>query len=243
MGREIEQVAAARGHRLSIVVDPVAQGEGVRRELRAEEFAGCEVAFEFTGPEAAPNNVATLVETGIGVVCGTTGWQPDRDRLGAGPGGAVIAANYSVGMNLFYRIVEQAARCLSPTGIYDRYVLESHHRGKIDAPSGTARALAELIRRLDPAGPEIEFGCPADAPVGQGAIQVASLRAGHEPGSHTVGFDGEHDCIRLTHAARNRGGFALGAVLAAEWIRGRSGLHDFDAVLEELMRKGEQGEH
>jgi len=150
----------------------------------------------------------------------------------------VLAANFSVGMNLFYRIVEQAARCLSPTAMYDRYVLESHHREKIDAPSGTARALAELMRTLDPASPEIEVGCTANAPVGQGAIHVASLRAGHEPGTHTVGFDGLHDCIRLTHAARNRGGFALGAVLAAEWIEGRPGLHTFDAVLEDLLRKG-----
>lgn len=236
MGREIERVAEGRGHELAVIVDPAVEGDRVQHTLEPAQWTGVDVAFEFSTPETAAANVETLARAGLGVVCGTTGWEPDRDRLSSARGGVVLAANFSVGMNLFYRIVDQAARCLSPLAMYDRYVLETHHRGKVDAPSGTARALAERIRSLDPSRPEIEFGCESAGPVGPGAIHVASVRAGHEPGTHVIGFDGEHDVIRLTHSARGRGGFALGAVLAAEWIRGRTEVCSFDEVLEDLLQ-------
>jgi 4-hydroxy-tetrahydrodipicolinate reductase len=237
MGRAVEAVARARGHRITAVVDP--RAPGARRRLDPKRLGGAEVAFEFTSPAAARDNVRLLLEAGVSVVCGTTGWNgsaPETRRWArAGKAGLVVAANYSVGVLLFQRLVEDAAGRLFPTGMFDPYVLEAHHRGKVDAPSGTAWRLAgALAARWG--GPVIDGN--AVLPVPPGAVHVASLRAGHETGTHTVGFEGPHDSISLTHRARGREGFAHGAVLAAEWVRGRRGVHGVDAVIDGLLGRG-----
>jgi len=241
MGREIEAVAGARGHQLVSIVDPSERGRRVRRRLGRAELKSAEVAFEFTSAGSAPANVLGLVEAGVPVVCGTTGWQPDAGVLARAVKkakvGLVLAPNFSIGMNLFYRLVREAARLLGSTDRFDPFVLEAHHRGKIDAPSGTAKRLAELIVEEDPHRWSVLVGLPPGG-LPPGAIQVASIRAGHEPGAHTVGFDGEHDRISLTHHARGRAGFAAGAVLAAEWLPGKRGIHGFDRVLSDLFPQG-----
>jgi 4-hydroxy-tetrahydrodipicolinate reductase len=149
-----------------------------------------------------------------------------------------VAPNFSVGMNLFYRVVTEAARAFGSVGLYDAFILESHHRGKPDAPSGTAARLATVVQEAAPSYSTVQFGCPAEGAVSRDSIHVASVRAGHEPGVHTVGFDGPYDQISLTHRGRGRGGLALGAVLAGEWIAKRRGLHGFDRVLAEIPAKG-----
>jgi 4-hydroxy-tetrahydrodipicolinate reductase len=234
MGRALEAAARERGHRIAAIVDP--EAAGARRRLDPRRLGGAEVAFEFTRPDAARANVRLLLEAGIPVVCGTTGWDGRaaevRRWARAGRTGIVVAPNFSVGVLLFQRLVEEAARRLSPTGMFDPWVLEAHHRGKVDAPSGTASKLAQVIAARF-GGPVMEGN--AVLPVPRGAVHVASLRAGHETGTHTVGFEGAYDSISLTHRARGREGFALGAVLAAEWVRGRRGVHGFDAVVDGLL--------
>jgi 4-hydroxy-tetrahydrodipicolinate reductase len=221
----VERAANGRGHDCVAILDPAhASPAGARgAELAASRQA--EVAFEFTTPRAASGNVEALLRAGIPVVCGTTGWDPAAKKIDAAlrAGGATLIAepNFSVGMHLFAGVVALAARAFGGTRLYDPWIVESHHRGKADAPSGTARRLAQVVQ---------EEG-PRDA----GAPQVTSVRAGHEPGTHTVGFDGEHDLVTLTHRARGRGGFALGAVLAAEWLRGKKGRHTFAEVVEDLI--------
>jgi 4-hydroxy-tetrahydrodipicolinate reductase len=245
MGRAIEGVARERGHELVAVVDPEG-GEtpsGVRRS-ELGDLAPATVAFEFTGPSSAESNVIALLGAGVAVVSGSTGWEAASAALcravKAAGVGAVVAPNFSVGMNLFYAVVEQAARLAGASGLYEPFVVETHHRGKLDAPSGTAARLAELLREAAPSYSSIQVGCPAEGAVSSGTIHLASVRAGHEPGRHTVGFDGVHDSITLTHAARGRGGFALGAVLAAEWIAERRGLHGFDEVVRDLVEGGDR---
>ena len=237
MGRAVEAVLRDRRHRIAAVVDP--EAPGARRRLDPKRLGGAEVAFEFTRPDAAPANVRLLLEAGISVVCGTTGWDgsaPEVRRWArAGKAGLVVAPNFSVGVLLFQRLVEDAARRLFPTGMFDPTVLEAHHRGKVDAPSGTASKLAGAIAKTW-GGAVIEGN--AVLPVPHGAVHVASLRAGHEAGTHTVGFEGAHDSISLTHRARGREGFALGAVLAAEWVRGRRGVHGIDAVVDGVLSGG-----
>lgn len=241
MGREIEAIAAKRGHRLVAVLDPSVSHPLSVPAPRAGALRGAEVAFEFTAPAEAERNVVSLLEAGVAVVCGTTGWDADsaavRRAARRGRVGAVIAPNFSPGMNLFYRLVGEAARLFGPIGSYDPFVFERHHRGKKDAPSGTA---LELARRLAEAAPKRRrvWARPLDGALPAGAVHVVGVRAGHEPGLHAVGFDGEHDAITMEHRARGRAGFALGAVLAAEWVRGRSGVHGFEEVLNELLRKG-----
>ena len=241
MGKAIEAAALERGHEIVAIVDPTATGERVRSRLDPDTLAGARVAFEFTCASSAEPNVIALLQAGIAAVCGTTGWAPGEDlrRAARQAGvGAVVAPNFSVGMNLFYAVVREAARLTGAADLYDPFVVEQHHRAKLDSPSGTALHLATIVREAAPNFAEIEIGNPAQPPVSGRAVHVASVRAGHEPGTHTVGFDGVHDRITLTHAARGRGGFALGAVLAAEWVVGRAGLHGFDEVVRDLVTGG-----
>ena len=191
-------------------------------------------------PSAAEENLLALLGCEVAVVCGTTGWTPGpglREALDGAAAGVVVAANFSIGMNLFCRVVTQAGRLYGAIGSHDPFVLEAHHRGKRDTPSGTARQLARLLVEADPRLDSIHEGNPS-CPLPANVLQVASLRAGSEFGSHTVGFDGEHDRVVLRHDARGRAGFALGAVLAAEWLSGRSGAHDFDEVVDSLIGQG-----
>jgi 4-hydroxy-tetrahydrodipicolinate reductase len=241
MGCAVERLAGERGHRLALVVDPT-PGEGAPSvsSIREADFTGIDVAFEFTLPGEAAGNVEALVAAGVAVVCGTTGWVPDP-RLGRVAKerniGVIVAPNFSVGVNLFFMVVRDAAARFGAAGGYDDWILESHHRGKADAPSGTARQLAKIISDADPRSPGVVEGNP-EGSLPRETIHVASLRAGHEPGMHAVGFDSLHDEVELRHRLRNRDGLALGAVLAAEWIDGKAGLFDFQPVLLDLIEKG-----
>jgi 4-hydroxy-tetrahydrodipicolinate reductase len=192
------------------------------------------VGIDFSEASAVPGNVARAMAAGARYVVGTTGWHARVeeilqavDRAG---GGLVHAANFSLGVNLFYRIARDAAARLAPFADYDPYVLERHHRHKKDAPSGTARVLVSILEEATgrSASRDSEGGLPA------GSFHVSSVRAGGIVGDHTVGFDSGADEILLEHRARSRRGFALGAVLAAEWIASRTGYHAFEAVLDTL---------
>lgn len=237
MGQAVDEQASGRGHRRSVVVDPAGQGEDRLPEIEASALRDVHVAFEFSLPGSAERNVLALAQAGVPVVCGTTGWRPsaaaERAMRESGTG-IVLAPNFSVGMNLFYRLVREAARLYGAAGLHQPFVLEAHHRGKRDVPSGTARQLASILVETDPRLNAVHEGNPPE-PLPDDTLHVASVRAGSEPGSHTVGYDGEYDRITLSHGARSRAGFALGAVLAAEWIADRPGLHGFDEVLETLL--------
>jgi 4-hydroxy-tetrahydrodipicolinate reductase len=169
---------------------------------------------------------------------GTTGWDQHQDEIRQiveqADGGLVHAANFSLGVQLFYSIVRNAASLMARFAEYDPYVLERHHRRKRDAPSGTARVLASFIESeghaRTRATTELVDGLPDDA------FHVVALRAGGIVGDHTVGFDSGGDEILLEHRARTRRGFALGSVMAAEWIATRSGFHSFEYVVEDLLR-------
>ena len=245
MGRAIEAAAAARGHALGAVVDRAARGRHVARTIGEASWRGVAVAFEFTESQAAKEHVVMLLKRGIGVVCGTTGWDGSdaavRRAARAAAVGAVIAPNFSVGMNLFYAAVAEAARGFLAVGGYDPWIVEWHHRAKADAPSGTARRLGAIVAGASSGTVAVHEGIP-EARLAPGDVHVAAVRAGHQAGRHLVGFDGPHDAVTLEHVARGREGFAAGAVLAAEWLRGRRGLHGFDEVLDDLVGgRGKRG--
>ena len=226
MGREVEAALRAGGH------EPVIAARG-------QAFpTACPVGIDFTRPDAVEANLAAALGAGARYVVGTTGWQ---DRLPAvtalverHQGGLVWAANFSLGVNLFYRVVREAASLLARFPEYDPYILERHHRQKKDSPSGTARALAGILsasgsRRRQP---ETHL----EGAIADDHFHVAAVRAGGIVGDHTVGFDSGGDEILLEHRARTRAGFAQGSVLAAEWIAGKSGVHEFAAALDDLAR-------
>ena len=224
MGREVEALLRERGHDPA----PVARG--------APFPAGCAVGIDFTRAESVVANVEAAMRAGARYVVGTTGW---TDRLAevralvdAAAGGLVYAPNFSVGVNLFYRIVREAASILAPFPEYDPYVLERHHRQKKDAPSGTARALAGILE--SGRGRRRRGVTSLERPLVEDAFHVSAVRAGGIVGDHTVGFDCGTDEILLEHRARSRRGFAEGAVRSAEWIATRSGVYEFVAVLDDL---------
>jgi len=226
MGREVAELLRERGH------------EAVMVGARDAFPAGGVVGIDFTRPDAVVENVKKAMAARARYVVGTTGWSAHAEEVrrlveDAG-GGLVHAANFSVGVNLFYRIVREAARTLAAFPDYDPYVLERHHRAKKDAPSGTAKALAEIVEKSG--GPRRRAATSLSGPLKDDEFLVSAVRAGGIVGEHTVAFDSGGDEILLEHRARTRRGFALGAVLAAEWISTRTGVHSFDAVLEDLAR-------
>ena len=220
MGKTLAQLAPERGFdvRLVMDVDVNAQGQGITRE----RFQGVDVCIEFTTPDAVVENIRRLASLGINLVIGTTGWhsrlEEVRNIVADAGVGMVFAANFSVGVNLFYRVAEAAAEIFAKFPIYDPYIIESHHKFKKDAPSGTA---LEIKRRIQP-----HFK--------GGEVPVSCVRAGYFPGVHELGFDSQADTIVLRHTARGRQGFAEGALLAARWVVGRKGLFSFGEVLESV---------
>ena len=217
MGRIIERIAQERGH--SVVarfdVDNNVNGEG----LTAESLVNVDAAIEFSTPEAALANIRRLVSLRVPTVVGTTGWYDQLDdvrRLVDSNSAALVwGANFSIGVNLFFKLVQDASALFAQYNQYDPFLLEFHHKFKKDAPSGTALITARAMR---------------DA-YGDRTPEAVSVRAGHIPGTHEIGFDSEADTITLTHTARNREGFGAGAVLAAERIVGKQGMYEFPELL------------
>ena len=217
MGRAVASLAVARGHTIVAVIAGGENADG--RALTPERLRDAEVAVEFTRPDAAPTNLERLVEAGVPVVTGTTGWLDQLPRIAAlvqRRGGALLhAANFSLGVHLFLRAAQDLARRFAGHMDFDAFILEEHHAAKLDAPSGTAR---ELQRRAGAADPARGF-------------PITSIRAGATPGTHLVAYDGPYERVTLAHLARSREGFAAGALAAAEWLPGRRGVHTVEDML------------
>jgi len=189
-----------------------------------EKLGGHDVAIDFSVGDTVLKNVEACVRAEVPLVEGATGWKQHEAQakqiVNEHSGAMVYGANFSIGVNLFYRIAKQASALFAAVDGYSPFIEEAHHNRKRDAPSGTALKLRDLMS--EHFGPD---------------IPTASTRAGHIPGTHRVGFDSEADQILLTHTARSRQGFASGALLAAHWIRGRTGVFEFGEVIEEILNR------
>ncbi|MBA3515394.1 MAG: dihydrodipicolinate reductase [Pyrinomonadaceae bacterium] len=219
MGRLISARAKDEGHEVALVLtsrDAQRSADELQDLLR-----GHDAAIDFSVAGAVLSNVTACVRAGVPIVVGTTGWslhEPDVRRVVEEHGGALLyGANFSIGVNIFYRIVARAAELFQDVPYYASFIEEAHHARKRDAPSGTALRLRDLL-----------------APVADD-IPVASTRAGYIPGTHRVGFDSDADQVMLTHTARTREGFAAGALLAAGWIVGQQGTYEFSDVLNKIL--------
>jgi 4-hydroxy-tetrahydrodipicolinate reductase len=215
MGRAIEQLAPERGFTVVARIDPATEGAA---SITRENLADADVAVEFTVPEAAAENVLALIDCGCPAVVGTTGWYerlPEVSDRAAAAGGAFLhAPNFSIGVNLFSELVAAAGRLLGPVAMFDAHMVETHHSAKKDAPSGTATMLEEIAR--DSLGRN---------------VPITSVRTGSVPGTHELVFDAPFETIRLEHVARDRRVFAEGALAAARWLVGRSGIFTMKDVL------------
>jgi 4-hydroxy-tetrahydrodipicolinate reductase len=217
MGAEIEEMAAGRGHDVVWKLD--SRENAGAAALTPARLSEADVVFEFTNPVAAPENLTALAGAGATVVCGTTGWDRELPRIAqafrTGGGALVHASNFSVGVRHFFELAKLSAALYPPAG-YAAYLVEEHHAGKRDAPSGTARKIAGIVQ----------------AESGQ-APPTTSVRAGTVPGLHRLVFESPEDEVELIHRARGRAGFARGAVWAAERVAGRQGVYEFGELLGE----------
>lgn len=222
MGQAIERIALERGHTIAGRVDI---------QTNEKITAGADVAIEFTQPEAAVNNITTCLSLGIPVVSGTTGWLSKLDDVKAAcrqhDGAFFYASNYSLGVNIFFKVNEYLAKLMAGQENYDVSVDETHHTQKKDAPSGTAITIAEGIIKNLPRK-KLWVNRP---PEQKEQLVINSFRVDPAPGTHTVKYKSIIDDIEITHTAHSREGFALGAVLVAEWIRGRKGSFTMDDFL------------
>jgi 4-hydroxy-tetrahydrodipicolinate reductase len=217
MGRMVEQVALARGHDITFKID--VEGNERGQALTRENFERVDVAINFSTPDSVIRNIEGVAALGVDMVIGTTGWTSRLDEVRriveAQKVGLIYSSNFSIGVNLFFKLTQVAAELFREYAEYEPWIYEIHHSAKVDAPSGTALKLEEVVER---------------AYRGK-KVTPASNRAGKNPGEHTVGFDSEADTLTIRHTARNRLGFAAGAVRAAEWIHGKKGLYDFSETL------------
>ena len=241
MGHEVEAVARERGHEIRLMVDPaIGPGALHATELTAASLSGCDVAVEFSLPDAVPGNVRTYVQAGVPAVIGTTGWldsMGDLESIVGSPDGAIVyGSNFSVGAHIFFRLAAAAGALVRDLDEYDLLVHELHHRNKKDSPSGTALTLAETVLAEVPRKRRVQTSRLDRAPAPD-ELHVSSSRGGSLPGTHTLYLDSPADTIEITHRARTRGGFALRTVGAAEWIVGKRGLFTVDQFITDLLEK------
>lgn len=224
MGKTIEGIATARGHEIAGRIDI-----DNHDDLNTVE---ADVAIEFSHPDAAYENVRKCIERNIPVVCGTTGWlarKSDIEKLTNEKGGTFFyASNYSLGVNLFFKLNEYLARMINGFPSYDVSIDEIHHTQKKDAPSGTAITLAEgILKHVDRKSRWVEAPASNAEELG-----IQSFRIDDIPGTHLVKYQSAIDDIEIKHTAHTREGFALGAVMVAEWVPGKKGILNMDDFLK-----------
>lgn len=230
MGKTIEQIALDRGHEIAGRIDV-----NNRADLDTLSKSDVDVAIEFSSPEAAVDNIRECLKRGWPVVCGTTGWLEHRVEIEAlcreTQGGFFYASNYSIGVNLFFRLNKILARFMKGYPSYHVSMTEIHHTEKKDAPSGTAITLAEgIIEQLPTKNRWVN-----DTEEQPDAVLIESLREGVVPGTHVVRYDSDVDTIEIKHVAYSRQGFALGALTAGEWLVGKQGVFGMEDLLGESI--------
>jgi len=221
MGRSIERLAAEHDCEVARIFRSTENANAVA--LNRDSLSATDVVIEFTMPQAAPQNLLRLIQAGVPVVTGTTGWFADlpqiREVCESKNGSMVWGPNFSVGLHHFRATVAEAARRFAREESYGAWGWEIHHAAKKDAPSGTLLALAEDISRSGYMRP----------------VSLSANRAGAVPGTHEIGFDSTEDTITLRHTAHSRDGFARGALRAAQWLAGKKGFFEFHEIVDELQ--------
>lgn len=227
MGHEIERIALSRGHEIVSIID-----KDNTADYDTEAFSSADVAIEFSAPSVAFDNIKEAFARGVKVVSGTTGWIADKEKevkeLCANGATLFWASNFSLGVAIFSAVNKYLATIMNRFDNYDVSMTEVHHIHKLDAPSGTAITLAEqILQRLDRKEKWVkeEESCKTD-------LAIRSLREGEVPGIHTIRYESEADSITITHDAKNRSGFALGAVLAAEYAAKHKGFLTMDDMFD-----------
>jgi 4-hydroxy-tetrahydrodipicolinate reductase len=230
MGKEIERLARLENIRITNIFDEY-------KPLTENHDYQFDVAIDFTVPDAVLKNVDILTKLRKNIVIGTTGWYENMDEIKAKTEkmntGIVWGSNFSIGMQIFYKITDYSSKLFNKVDGYDVFLHEIHHKRKKDSPSGTAIALSDIILSNTDAKNEKLISTPTSR-ISEEELHVSSTRGGEVPGTHTIYFDSSADTIELTHRARNRTGFAQGAILAAKLIHRKKKFYEFSELLQEL---------
>jgi len=236
MGHEIEKVAEARGINV-VTIDPDCNAD--YKEINEESMKDVDVCVDFTHPDSVINNITKISEFKKNIVVGTTGWYDNMKKvkniIKNEKTGLIWSGNFSVGVNIYFKIIENAAKIMDKFDDYDVFVHEFHHNQKADSPSGTAVMLGKILtdnieRKNKVVTEELK------RKIEPNEVHISSTRGGSIPGTHIVGFDSAADTIELKHTARSRQGFALGAVMAAHWIKDKKGFYDIDDMMKSIVQ-------
>jgi len=237
MGHEIETIAKAKGIAVT-TIDPSKDNADFKK-INEESIKDVDVCVDFTHQDSVVSNIKKISEFKKNIVVGTTGWYDKIDEVKGiieNSNTALIwSGNFSVGVNIFFKIIEDAAKIINNVDDYDVFVHEFHHNKKADSPSGTAVMIGEILtnnieRKNKIVTQELKRKIEPDE------LHISSTRGGSIPGTHIVGFDSPADTIELKHTARNRTGFALGAVMAAQWIQGKKGFYDINHMMKSIIK-------
>ena len=230
MGKRVEAMALQRGHEIVCRLS-----SAVSEQQRSTLIAPADVCLDFTHPHSVLPAVKQMAKLGKNIVMGTTGWLehlPEVRRIVEESHiGFLYAPNFAIGIHLFMKVVEEAAKLIDRFDEYDVGAIEGHHNQKVDYPSGAAHAMAQTLLKHIQRKTKIVTDLP-DRPLAADEMHVSSMRCGHQPGIHSVLFDSACDSLTITHTSRNRDGFALGAVNAAEWLQGKQGFYTLDDILQ-----------
>jgi 4-hydroxy-tetrahydrodipicolinate reductase len=236
MGHEIAKVAQTKGIS-AVTIDPTGENASFK-EINEESMKDVDVCIDFTNPNSVVDNIKNISKFKKNIVVGTTGWYGKMDEVKeivkSNDVGLIYASNFSLGVNIFFKIVESAAKLIDKADDYDVFGVEFHHNKKLDSPSGTAKSIGEILVKNIKRKDKLNFE-KMDRKIEQDEIHFASVRGGTIPGTHVVGFDSPADIIEMKHTARNRSGFALGAVLASQWIDGKKGFFNIDDMMKEII--------
>jgi 4-hydroxy-tetrahydrodipicolinate reductase len=238
MGHVIETMAKAQGIEVTSIIDPTEPG-ATAKSITEESLRNVDVAIDFTSPKSVVENIEKVTALGKNMVVGTTSWYDGMDRAKAAVQksniGFVYSPNFSIGVNLFFKMAERATFLINRFPMYDPYVYEIHHKQKTDAPGGTAKVLGGIVIKNIERKKRMAFDRINDRKIEPDEVHVGSIRAGYIPGTHVLGFDGEADTIEMVHTARSRTGFAEGALLAAKWINGKRGFYTLDEIISNMI--------
>jgi 4-hydroxy-tetrahydrodipicolinate reductase len=230
MGKEIENLALTRHHNIVLTIDAFNL-----HELTPENLSRADVAIDFSTPDSAFGNIMKCFEGGVPVVCGTTGWLNRFDEVKKKCADLnqtfFYASNFSLGMNLFFALNKYLARLMNPLNDYDVSIREIHHVHKLDAPSGTAITLANDLIALVDRKKKWELNQASEP----SALKITAVREDEVPGTHIVTYESDVDSIEITHLAKSRRGLALGAVMAAEFIKGKKGVYSMQDMMKGMM--------
>lgn len=238
MGKEIEKIARERGHAISSIIDPHVK-EAPFKTITEQTLKKCDVAIDFTHPSVVVDNIKKITQLKKNMVVGTTGWYGHLIEVEAlvkkSKTSLIYASNFSLGVHLFYTLIESSAKIMNHFPSYDIGGYEFHHSKKADSPSGTAKSLGEILLKNIKRKKTMVYNT-LNRKLSPEEIHFASLRVGEIPGTHAVLYDSLADTIELKHTARSRTGFALGAVMAAEFIQDKKGFFTINEMMENLLK-------